>query len=744
MHLPQTLYQQSVGAYLSGAISEAEALIQKSLALQPDHFPSLLLLGQILERSNKIKYAVAAYDRAAKVSPGHALPFTRRSVLTFRATFGEPPHPRVGAPNSPAVSMRSLGANGRFGNQLLQYAFTRLYAQEHGLRAEVSDWIGRDLFDLDDPIPAVNFQTQIDLMDALNGATKVFANCDLVGYFLGPTHLWRQRQEQFRAFFEPGKKVAPLLDRAMAAIRLRGKTLIVVHLRRTDYGYGRFWIAPARWYIEWLDRIWGKLDQPVLYVASDDTRAAAEFSKFAPLTMQALGVDIPGANFYFDHYLLSNADYVAISNSTFSFSAAMLNRRAKEFMRPHPERRCLVSFDPWNSDLLMDAKDLGQIPNEERAAIRHVVRSNGLAVYVGEFCSAWAAVTRSIHPNLQIVETSAETTLDQLRADRGIAHITDLVIEKPENVFAVLAGCRGALRYARIDAIHFRCGAASREIIRMLGEEGFKVFRISRQSTLEPVDTYVSDDESAYIAVQNRLLPIFTRQKIRMLDIAALCSQHGIQVRGVLHVGAHEGQEITTYDAVKAQQVVFVEANPAVYGRLLAAMAGRSDVICVQRAICNRTGPVHFHLASFDQSASLFPMARHRQVYPQIVPMETIEVEGTTLDALLRELQLPFTAFNFLHVDVQGAEALVLKGATDVLPYIDAISIEVNFSDLYENGAQIEDIEDLLHASGFRRAELLSSFDPSWGDAFYVRREGARLRTEDMGNPYGSSETKPF
>lgn len=52
--------------------------------------------------------------------------------------------------------MRLLGTNGRFGNQLLQYAFLRLYADGHGLSCQTADWIGRDLFDLDDPFPAAD------------------------------------------------------------------------------------------------------------------------------------------------------------------------------------------------------------------------------------------------------------------------------------------------------------------------------------------------------------------------------------------------------------------------------------------------------------------------------------------------------------------------------------------------------------------------------------------------------------
>ena len=37
------------------------------------------------------------------------------------------------------ILMTCLGSNGRFGNQLLQYAFVRLYAAEHNLVAELPE-----------------------------------------------------------------------------------------------------------------------------------------------------------------------------------------------------------------------------------------------------------------------------------------------------------------------------------------------------------------------------------------------------------------------------------------------------------------------------------------------------------------------------------------------------------------------------------------------------------------------------
>ena len=44
---------------------------------------------------------------------------------------------------------------------------------------------------------------------------------------------------------------------------------------------------------------------------------------------------------------------LAISNSTYSFLASMLNRQSEKFFRPCSEIRGLISFDPWNAQVFL-------------------------------------------------------------------------------------------------------------------------------------------------------------------------------------------------------------------------------------------------------------------------------------------------------------------------------------------------------------------------------------------------------
>jgi hypothetical protein len=69
-----------------------------------------------------------------------------------------------------------------------------------------------------------------------------------------------------------------------------------------------------------------------------------------------LNIELPKANYYPDFYILTQLDVVAISNSSFSFVASMLNERAKFFCRPSLLSNKIIPFDPWDSYVLLIEK----------------------------------------------------------------------------------------------------------------------------------------------------------------------------------------------------------------------------------------------------------------------------------------------------------------------------------------------------------------------------------------------------
>jgi hypothetical protein len=322
-------------------------------------FFTLMQQAQTIESQGRIPEAIQLYRQATRIIPGHAAPDTKISTLTARQLWGRQAQTEVfAARDAPCITMSTLGQNGRFGNQIFQYAYLRLYAQTLGLEVETGDWIGRDLFGLEErlvtrPLPSLQ-EGSFDAAAALVPGSAAKTNVDLVGYFQLPTAAFRPHKSQFRRLFALHGRARALVDQVWQTTCGGDRPLIALHLRRTDFGYGRFWIAPSHWYLRWLDAVWGQWTNPLLYIATDDISSLAPFQRFGPLHAGPIEQFPADLKFVLDFSILARADALAIANSSFSFAAAMLNERAGLFVRPHPTSKCLQVFDPWDSQPLLD------------------------------------------------------------------------------------------------------------------------------------------------------------------------------------------------------------------------------------------------------------------------------------------------------------------------------------------------------------------------------------------------------
>jgi hypothetical protein len=313
-----------------------------------------------------------------------------------------------GAGSRNKVTMTTLGKIGRFGDQILQYSFLRIYANVHGLDVETPDWDGRLLFALNDTICSKDYYVDLNrklrlgtdamlpvildylgvdwknafgllirkykvpvldiAVEFIKGNDILAGNkgppcMDLFGWFQFHTSYYASHKTFLRSLFHPVKVVEDTLLEAWGRVKSKGNTIIGIHLRRGDRMNIPLntceWIAPVQWYLQWLETHWHTFDRPVLFLASDSIdKVKGYFSNYRPVTTSSLLQDFPNIRcgelnkipaYYPDFYFLSLCDIVAISNSMFSFTASMLNERGRTFVRPNLGTRGLIPFDPWNS-----------------------------------------------------------------------------------------------------------------------------------------------------------------------------------------------------------------------------------------------------------------------------------------------------------------------------------------------------------------------------------------------------------
>ena len=201
-----------------------------------------------------------------------------------------------------------------------------------------------------------------------------------------------------------------------------------------------------------------------------------------------------------------------------------------------------------------------------------------------------------------------------------------------------------------------------------------------------------------------------------LITVKELVKAWSIQPSGVIHVGAHAGEESSDYRAHNWAPVIWVEANPHLIHRLREVVAKEDTVICAALWDENLV-PIEFNIATNGESSSLLQPALHLEEYPEIHFGSQMTLQTSRLDSLLTEIP------NFLNLDVQGAELRVLCGMGKLIDSLDYIYTEVNEAELYVNCAKLVELEKFLEIAGFKRLCLRRYGRSGWGDALFVRRE---------------------
>ena len=200
-------------------------------------------------------------------------------------------------------------------------------------------------------------------------------------------------------------------------------------------------------------------------------------------------------------------------------------------------------------------------------------------------------------------------------------------------------------------------------------------------------------------------------------DIVGLFERHNIIPLGAIHVGAHECPEIGCYSKLFKEKVIWVEANPDTYQKAK-KVADRHDQKCYNFAAYHADAEkLTLYIPQREDISSLYPS--HEMPVTQMV-----EVQTKTLSSLFKEEHLDIDNFDFLNVDVEGAELNVLRGFEDNLDKIKYIFIEVSNQPRFAGSeATFEKISSYLNQKGFELAELSNSFQTlGWGDAFFIKK----------------------
>ncbi len=189
----------------------------------------------------------------------------------------------------------------------------------------------------------------------------------------------------------------------------------------------------------------------------------------------------------------------------------------------------------------------------------------------------------------------------------------------------------------------------------------------------------------------------------RPVDILDFLASEGVSAPAIriVDVGAMDVGEAEPWArlvATGAADLIGFEPNTAECEKLNAG--AKSNCRYLPHALGD--GNIHIlHIGTAPMTSSLFPpdpdvMQRFHSLWELC---ETVREE--TLETVRLDDMAEARPAEFLKLDVQGAELLVLEGATDALADTLAIQSEVNFLPIYKGQALFADVDQFLRQRGF-------------------------------------------
>ena len=204
-----------------------------------------------------------------------------------------------------------------------------------------------------------------------------------------------------------------------------------------------------------------------------------------------------------------------------------------------------------------------------------------------------------------------------------------------------------------------------------------------------------------------------------ILNLNELYRKYNMNISGVIHIGAHFGEEQNEYKLLGINKIIYFEPVKKTFNKLKEKIG--DDAVLFNYALGNENKEIEMYVEEADAygcSSILKPSDNYKNVkfnYGEIVQMKRLD-----------DIEFDFTNYNFMNIDVQGYELEVLKGSIEILKYINYIMCEINRFILekpleYVNCTEIFELSEYLSKFGFVLVEQ-NWAGISWGDGFFIKK----------------------
>jgi FkbM family methyltransferase len=201
-------------------------------------------------------------------------------------------------------------------------------------------------------------------------------------------------------------------------------------------------------------------------------------------------------------------------------------------------------------------------------------------------------------------------------------------------------------------------------------------------------------------------------------EISDIINAYNINITGVLHIGAHDCEELSIYNnlGISNENIIWVEA---IQSKVINAQ--NRNIPNVYNALISDKDDevVTFNISNNVQSSSILEFGTHLVEHPWVYYTDKVSLKTVTVDTFFEQNGIDASKYSFWNFDIQGAELMALKGAIKSIQHAKALYLEVNEKELYKNCALIGEIDEFLKQFNFKRVTTHMTTH-GWGDALYI------------------------
>jgi hypothetical protein len=133
-----------------------------------------------------------------------------------------------------------------------------------------------------------------------------------------------------------------------------------------------------------------------------------------------------------------------------------------------------------------------------------------------------------------------------------------------------------------------------------------------------------------------------------LIPLHDLVRKYNINFKGILHVGAHECEEINDYERyISRSNILWVEALP---GKVNVCKNKYPNVLIENAVVSDVIETVRFNVSNNGQSSSMLDFGLHSTYHPQVHYVTCFESETKLLKDILPKYDIQY---NFLQGEIQ-------------------------------------------------------------------------------------------